>query len=150
MIARFSGHGTMGGVFRLWNARFRSVVKTDSHIDVHLESDDLIQEDDLDDPHSFLLVADWLATGNMREYLKISLCPAIFSICIHILTSILAEVFFWPTGELEECYNLHKMRSEDFERALKVSGLKSKSDITMVSVSMNGMIRVKNEQIFCT
>ena len=72
MIARFSGHGTMGGVFRLWNANFRSVVKTDSHIDVHLESDDLIQDDDLDDPHSFLLVADWLATGNMREYLKIS------------------------------------------------------------------------------
>ena len=72
MIARFSGHGTTGGVFRLWNARFRNVFKTDSHIDVHLESDDFIQEDDLDDPHSFLLVADWLATGNMREYLNIS------------------------------------------------------------------------------
>jgi len=121
MIARFSGHGTTGGVFRLWNARFRNVFKTDSHIDVHLESDDFIQEDDLDDPHSFLLVADWLATGNMPE------------------------VYFWPTGELEQCYNLHQMRSEAFERALKVSGLKSRSDITMVSVSLNGMIRVKNE-----
>lgn len=67
MVVRFNGHGTNGGTFRLWNARFRSLVKMDSTIDVHLESDDIMMEDDLDDKHSFLLVSDWLATGDMRK-----------------------------------------------------------------------------------
>jgi len=94
----------------------------DSTIDVHLESDDIMMEDDLDDKHSFLLVSDWLATGDMPE------------------------VYFWPAGEVEECFNLFDLRGgNDFEHAVQVSGLKSKNDITVVTVSTAGKIRVKNE-----
>ena len=57
-----------------------------------------------------------------------------------------AEVYFWPAGEVEECFNLFDLRGgNDFEHAVQVSGLKSKNDITVVTVSTAGKIRVKNE-----
>merc|ERR1712050_270466 len=124
VLLRFNSARVNNGNFQLWNAKFFNFFRKKSGLEVLIHQKHRTAND-LKDPHSFVIVAERLASSD------------------------LPEVYFWSNREKRHhCFdrNMHsgdRSGATDFERAIELAdGIKTNEDVSSVKISRGGRVRI--------